>query len=110
MATASPLDVVLVPPKTSARIPGQYVRFQNLGTGTTTATYLVGGQYGITWRSTSWGGGSVQLQVLAADDITFVNAAVAATADGTSLVLIPSGYYLFVVTTSTGVSIDMTRI
>jgi hypothetical protein len=108
--TAPPIDVVVVPSDLPALGPGRSVRFQLIGAVTTAPFYLIGGRYGIVYRAGTWGGGNVVLNVLAADDITFVPAATAATGDSTALVDIPSGHYNFVVTTSTAVSLAMTRI
>ncbi len=106
---AAVIPVVIVPDLTSINDPTRNIVFSNIS-ATTTSFYLIAGRYAITYRSTSWGGGSVTLQQLAQDLVTFIPAAVAITADGTGLVEIPTGYYKFAVATATGVYLAMSKV
>lgn len=105
---AAVIPVVVIPDPTKASDPTQNATFTNIS-ATTNAFYLIAGRYGITYRSTSWGGGSVTFQQLAQDLVTFIPAAVAVTADGTGLVEIPTGYYKFAVATATGIYLNVSR-
>ena len=78
-------------------------------TATTAAFELTGGKYGVTYVAT-WGGGSVTLEVQAADGSTFVTAATAFAANGYTTVDLPAGQFKFAVATATGVYVSITRI
>lgn len=69
---------------------------------------LVGGRYGITVSAT-FGGGSVTLQRLAADNSTYVTVSTY-TAAAYETQDIPDGTYRFGVTTATAVYVDMRAI
>lgn len=73
---------------------------------TTAAFRNRAGQYSLTVIG-SWGGGSVQLQILAGDGATWVNVGSAITANSFNTVILPEGMYQFVVTTATAVYIDL---
>lgn len=70
---------------------------------------LRGGLYGVTVKAT-WGGGSVTLQRLAADNTTYVTALTAFSADGYQSVSLPPGTYKLDVVTATGVYADIVPI
>jgi hypothetical protein len=76
----------------------------------TTASFtILGGCYGADYSAT-WGGGSVQLNRLAGDGVTWIAAAAAWTANGTVLLLLPPGTYQLAVTTATAVYVQLVRI
>lgn len=71
---------------------------------------LVGGCYGITAVAT-WGGGSVALNRLAADGVTWVPVLAASiAANGFQTLNLPQGSYQLVVTTATAVYCDITSV
>lgn len=70
---------------------------------------LRGGQYGMTVNAT-FGGGSVTLQRLAADGVTFVTCLTAFTAAGYATVNLPGGTYRIAVVTATAVFADVTSV
>lgn len=71
---------------------------------------LKGGSYGITVHAT-WGGGSVDLKRLAADNTTYITVLSATfTADAYQTVNIPPGTYQLTVTTATAVYADITSV
>ena len=78
---------------------------------TTAAFALGGGKYGIVAMAT-WGGGSVKLQQVAGDGSTTVSVSSATdfTANGYATVDLPSDNYKLVVTTATGVYVQVRRI
>lgn len=75
----------------------------------TAAFMLRGGLYAVT-ASATWGGGSVTLQKLAADESTYVTALTAFTANGYSTVSLPPGTYKFDVVTATAVYLEIASI
>ena len=70
---------------------------------------LRGGQYGVTVKAT-FGGGSVTLQRLAVDAVSYVTCLTAFTADGYASVNLPSGTYRFLIATATAVYADVVSI
>ena len=72
---------------------------------------LFGGDYAIT-RSGAWGGGSVTLNILAQDGVTWVPALAAAwTANGFQTATLPGGsYQLAVASTATSTYVSISRI
>lgn len=87
----------------------QSVRFKAIS-ATTQAFSLFGGVYVMDANAT-WGGGSVTLERLGADDATFIAATTALSADGTSgAVALPPGTYKFVVATATALYVSVTRV
>jgi hypothetical protein len=68
---------------------------------------LHGGNYGVTIHAT-FSGGSVTLQRLATDGVTFVNVITPLTADGYVSADLPSGTYRLAITTATAVFCDIT--
>ena len=70
---------------------------------------LYGGTYGVTATAT-WGGGSVTLQMLAPDGVTWITALAAFTANGYGAISLPPGQYRFLVTTATAVFVSIGRI
>lgn len=70
---------------------------------------LMGGLYGVTAKAT-WGGGSVTLQRLAADNTTYVTCLTAFSADGYATASLPPGTYKVTVVTATGVYCDVSQI
>jgi hypothetical protein len=77
------------------------ITFSNIS-ATPAAFYLSGGQYAVI-ASATFGGGSLTLQVLAPDNVTYVTAATAISAAGVSVVFLPKGQYQLLVTTATAV-------
>lgn len=76
----------------------------------TTATFqLLGGYYCLDAHGT-WGGGSIQLNRLAADGSTWIAAGNPITADGAINYLLPPGRYQIAVTTATALYIQLGRI
>jgi hypothetical protein len=70
---------------------------------------LHGGSYGMTVNAT-FGGGSVTLQRQVPDGTTFVTVITAFTASGYASANLPSGLYRILITTATGVSVDVVSI
>lgn len=59
----------------------------------------------------SWGGGSITLKRLGPDGLTYLTAATALSADGTSgSIALPKGTYKFVVATAAGIWASISRI
>lgn len=75
--------------------------FSNIS-ATTAAFNLNGGQYTVAVVAT-FGGGSVQLQMLGPDASTWINMGAPFTANGSQNFFFPPGIFRFVVTTATGV-------
>lgn len=84
------------------------VTFSNIA-ATTAAFHLRGGKYGIV-ASATFGGGSITLQIQAADGTTYVTAATAITAAGYAVVDLPDGFYKVAIATATAVYVSITRI
>lgn len=82
--------------------------FSNIS-ATTAAFSLEAGNYGVTAKAT-WGGGSLTLQRLSADNSTYVTCLTAFTADGYATVLLPAGTYKFTVATASAIYVDITSI
>lgn len=77
----------------------------------TTATFsLRGGQYAVEVHAGTWSSGSVTLERLAFDGSTYITCMTAFSADGFATAYLPSGTYKFVVTSATGIYIDLTGI
>lgn len=78
---------------------------------TTTAAFrLDGGIYALSVVAT-FGGGSVDLQVLGPDGSTYVSALTAAfLANGTKVVFLPPGAYKWVIATATAVYVSANRV
>ena len=74
---------------------------------------LQGGRYAVTVASVgaAWGGGSVALQRLAADGITYVSVHAAWTADAYIGTLdLPFGKYEILIATATAIEVDIVRV
>lgn len=86
------------------------VRHSNID-ATTAAFQLKGGKYGVSAKAT-WGGGSAKLQILMADDTTYVSVASGTdfTADGYSTVDLPPGQYRWTIATATAIYTSVARI
>lgn len=82
--------------------------FSNIA-ATSAAFTLRGGQYALTVSAT-FGGGSVTLQRLAADNSTYVTCLTAFTAAGYATVNLPSGTYKLAVATATAIYADITAV
>jgi hypothetical protein len=82
------------------------VSFSNIS-ATTAAFSLRGGRYGVEVHAT-FGGGSVTLQRLAADGVTWITAMTAFSADGYASADLSSGSYRLTVVTATGIYADIT--
>ena len=67
---------------------------------------LRGGNYGMTVHAT-FGGGSVTLQRLAPDGVTFVTVLTAFAADGYASANLPAGTYQIAIVTATAVYVDV---
>jgi hypothetical protein len=70
---------------------------------------LRGGNYGVTAHAT-WGGGTVTLQRLSPDGVTFVTVLTAFSADGYQNQNLPSGTYQLLVATATGICVDVVSV
>jgi hypothetical protein len=83
----------------------------NISATPATWRFEYGGEF-VCEFSATWGGGSVQLNILGPDNVTYLPVTPAAwTANGTALVAIPTGAILqLVVTTATAVYFRMTRL
>lgn len=82
--------------------------FSNISASTAAFT-LRGGNYGITVSAT-FGGGSVTLQRLAPDAVTYVTVVTAFTAAGYASANLPSGTYRLTIATATAVYADVVSI
>jgi hypothetical protein len=77
---------------------------------TTTAGFAIyGGSFGLSVVAT-FGGGSVQLQLLGPDGTTWLNAATALTSDGFQSLTLPPGIYRIAITTATAVYVALTSV
>jgi len=83
-------------------------QFLNIA-ATTAAFFLGGGKYGIDVSAT-FGGGSVKLQKLLADGVTYISCGADFTANGYATTDLSSGGYRFAVTTATAVYANLQRI
>jgi hypothetical protein len=63
--------------------------------------------YELTVHAGTWGGGSVTLQRLAADGLTYATALKAFSADGSATAYVPSGMYQLTIATAADVSADL---
>ena len=86
----------------------QSFQFANLST-TTSSFGLSGGSYGLTISAT-FGGGSVQLQTLSFDRVTWLNVGSAVTANGFAVKSLPPGQYRIAITTATAVYAALTSV
>lgn len=85
----------------------QVEKFAFVNISATPASFtLRGGNYGLTCHAT-FGGGNIALQRLATDNVTFVTAITALTADGYASANLPSGTYRLAITTATAVFCDV---
>jgi hypothetical protein len=80
-------------------------RFTNIS-ATTAGFTLRGGNYGLTCSAT-FGGGSITLQRLATDGVTYVTVITALTQAGYASANLPSGTYRLAITTATAVYADV---
>lgn len=84
--------------------------YSSLGNANSDSFKLVGGAYAMD-AIASWGGGSLTLQRLGPDGATFITAATALTADGTTGSLaLPPGTYRILATTAAGIWVSISRI
>jgi hypothetical protein len=70
---------------------------------------LRGGNYGVTVHAT-FGGGSVTLQRLSPDGVTYVTVLTAFAADGYQNQNLPSGTYQLLVVTATGIYVEVVSV
>ena len=84
------------------------ISFDNIS-ATTAAFELYGGRFGIMAHGT-WSAGSATLEILADDNMTWLTAATALTADGTALVDLPPGQYRWAVATATALYLSLVRV
>lgn len=87
--------------------------FANIGVGSTATFNLQGGAYVLDAHSAAWGGGSVTLERLMPDDITWATAEAAATRTATGTTgafALPAGVYRLTVATATGVYARVSRV
>ena len=85
----------------------QSISFSNIA-ATTAAFNLSGGKYGVTCMGTSFG--TVALSRLAADASTYIPVFTAFAANGYVAVDLPKGNYKVVISSTTAVYIDITKI
>jgi hypothetical protein len=83
--------------------------FSNIS-ATTASFPLFGGEYGITASCASWGGGTVQLEVLGPDQATWIAAATALSANGFQVIDLPPGSYQLALTNASAVYASVARI
>jgi hypothetical protein len=83
-------------PITVSAGPMTSIVFTNIST-TTSPFRLLGGTYGMTATAAAWASGSVTLQILAADQLTWVTALTAFTANSFATVTVPNGIYRLLV-------------
>jgi hypothetical protein len=69
----------------------------------------MGGKYMLAATAT-WNAGNVTLQTLAPDGSTWVPAASALTADGSTTPYLPPGQYRFAITSATAVYVSIARV
>jgi hypothetical protein len=87
----------------------EIVSFKNIA-ATPAPFNLRGGSYGISAHSATWSAGSVTLQRLAPDGLTYVTVLTAFSADGYASVNLPAGTYQLAIATATAVYADITSI
>jgi hypothetical protein len=90
------------PPVVVTAGPMTSIVFTNIS-GSTSPFRLLGGQYGITCTAATWASGSVTLQILSADQVTWVTALTAFSANSFATVSLPNGIYQINVLTATAV-------
>jgi hypothetical protein len=78
------------------------VVFKNFSTTTAVFELIAAGLYSLCALAT-WGGGSVQLQIIGPDGATPIDVGAALTANGFTTFDLPQGQYQIAVTTATGV-------
>lgn len=83
-------------------------QFSNIS-ATTAAFPLKGGKYSLIATAT-FGGGNLQLQILALDGSTWINLGTAITAAGNQTYDLPPGSYRIAVTTATAVYASLTTV
>lgn len=76
---------------------------------TTNPFKLLGGQYGLTVTAT-FGGGTVELDILGPDNVNYVACLAPLTAAGTAILFLPPGTYRFTIATATAVYVSLQRI
>jgi hypothetical protein len=83
-------------PITVSAGPMTSIVFSN--TSTTTSPFrLLGGTYGMTATAAAWANGSVTLEILAADRLTWITASSAFSANSFATVTVPNGIYRLLV-------------
>lgn len=84
--------------------------YSSLGNANSDNFKLQGGAYAMD-AIASWGGGSITLQRLGPDGATFITAATALTADGTTgSIALPPGTYRVLATTAAAIWVSVARI
>ena len=77
----------------------------------TTSAFQLGEGIYVARAHATWSAGNIQLQTMAADNVTWVNVGSSITADTvTSPMYLPWGSYRWQVTTATGVYVDLDEI
>jgi hypothetical protein len=79
-------------PITVSAGPMTSIVFSNISV-TTSPFRLLGGTYGITATAATWASGTVTLQILSADQLTWINVSAAFTANSFATVTVPNGIY-----------------
>ena len=80
------------------------VKFTGGGDGETASAIVLGGEYGIGVYAGTWGGGTVDFQILLPDGSTYMSVLDTPYSDDSSDILtLPPGTYRFSITTSTSV-------
>jgi hypothetical protein len=108
VAAAAALILCLCTPALATYNGVEVQTFTNISSTTPSFT-LRGGQYAMTVHAT-FGGGSVTLQRLAADNATWVNCLTAFAADAYATVNLPSGTYRVAIATASGVYLNVTSV
>ena len=90
------------------QVPPDGQTFSNIA-ATTAVFQLQGGTYGM-YATATWGGGTVTLQGLGPDRLTWVTVLPAFTANGYGSVSLPAGQYQIAVATATAVYASIWRV
>jgi hypothetical protein len=72
--------------------PMTSIVFSNIST-TTSPFRLLAGTYGMTVTAAAWASGTITLEILSADQLTWINVSAAFTANSFATVTVPNGIY-----------------
>jgi hypothetical protein len=83
-------------PITVSAGPMTSIVFSNIS-ATTSPFRLLGGTYGVTATAAAWASGSITLEILSADQLTWINVSTAFIANSFATVTVPNGIYRLLV-------------